>query len=323
MKKSLAATLALAAIAVLGLPASANAAIVQAFGPSISVVDNAPEFQSADDFVVTQVNPWIIQIRNDGGREGEPLALVDQQSTDLTCQQDDPRQVTCTRFTGGPPIIISINGSFGDDTFTIGSHNPDVTTRVIGHGGNDALLLANGSVDSYNCGNDVDTVERDANDVLITDIPAHQDNGCESDSQGSGGGGGGGSGGGGAGGGGAGGGAGGGGGTTLPPIAPPPPTPYTVLVPQTKGMKLGQVLKKGLTVKAECLPAQQVGGTLSWKGKVVSRKSGTCKPGGKLVFKFRKVVQKRLKNKKSLKLKLVIQDSKGKPLTVLQVKLKK
>ena len=53
----------------------------------------------------------------------------------------------------------------------------------------------------------------------------------------------------------------------------------------------------------------------------MSRATTTCKPGGSLLFKFKKADQKRWKGKKSLKLKLVIKDKAGKTLTLLQVKL--
>jgi hypothetical protein len=214
-----------AALSLMAFVPVADAAIVTAFGTQLNVTDNFPEEQFNDEFVITQVdhpNPWIVRIVNNAGDPAEPLLLADDTSADLSCSQDDPRQVTCVRFTGGPPINVNVNGGFGNDKITVGPHASSVNVDVRGHFGDDTLQLINGSVETYSCGGGTDSVLRDSIDKLVN--PALPSD-CESGEPAGGGGGGGGAGGGGAGGGGAGGGAGGGGSVTPPP---PPPIEFAL-----------------------------------------------------------------------------------------------
>jgi hypothetical protein len=154
------------ACAVLAIPASANAAQVRAFGTNISVSDHAGQF--ADDITFTKLGT--IRIVNNGGNPAEPLLLIAEQpspvpvpdSGQLSCSQDNPRQVTCIRLTGGPPTLIGISTGSGNDTVTVGPHSADESVTVEADSGSDTVNIENGSADNVACGDDVDTARVDA-----------------------------------------------------------------------------------------------------------------------------------------------------------------
>ncbi len=165
---------AVAACAMLAIPASANAAQVQAFGTNIAVSDYAAQF--ADDITLTKVGSSI-RIVNNAGNPAEPLLLIAEQpspvpvpdSGQLSCSQDNPRQVTCTRLTGGPPTAIGISTDSGNDTVTVGPHSADESVTVDTKSGSDTVNVENGSADNVACGDDVDTARVDAHplDTLL------------------------------------------------------------------------------------------------------------------------------------------------------------
>jgi hypothetical protein len=281
----------------LAIPASANAAQVQAFGPNVNVFDNAPEDQHADNIVFTKVDPWIVQLRNEAGDAGEPLFLSEESSDNVDCIQDNPRQVTCVRLDLSP-LAFDLNGGYGNDTITVSEHNPGDSVAVRGHWGNDVLNIQNGSVERYSCGgNDPesgsgsDTVVRDATDTLFN--PALPTD-CENDNNpgGSGGGGGG------AGGGGAGGGSG-------DPGTPPVGTPIT----QPANLILGPVIsphRKILVAARVNGPGRVLGIATSKNRKLLARGEKTATKAGAVtvVLKPTKLGKRLLKHKRSIKVKL-------------------
>jgi hypothetical protein len=305
----------------LAVPTTASAATIQAHDTAISVADNAPEGNYADDFVVTQVDAWQVTITNNGGDAGEPLLLVDEQGTNLDCMQADPRTVHCFRFTGGPPISIDVYGNFGNDRFTVGPHHSSVSVRVRGHFGDDFIVTDNGSVDQVSCGGDTDVWTRDGLDTLMTHPSgATIANDCETIFGGSGGGGGGDTGGGGT-----------GGGSTGTPTTPTSPVivPATLL-PNTLTVegrrrkfrsKLSNALKNGVKVGVKTSASAKVKATLALKagdakklklGKkavVVAHGSKTVTPAGATIkVSFTQKAKQRLAKlpSKALPLKLVV-----------------
>ncbi len=279
-----------AACAVLALPASASAATVQVFGSQINVADNAPEEQHADNIVFTKVDPWIVQLRNDAGDAGEPLLLVGEDSTTVDCIQDNPRQLTCIRL-GYAPLTFDIYTNWGNDTVTIGEHNPGDTVQVRAHGGDDKLFIQNGSVDRYSCGAGNDQIVRDAGDTLFN--PALPSD-CENDAGGSGGGDS----------GGGGGGAGGGSGTYdpgTPPVATPimnPPSLFLAGVASKPGGKL--------IVNTRVNGPGVVTGKVLRAGKSLAKGSKKATKAGavRLLLKPTKAAKRLLKTKSSVKVKV-------------------
>ena len=207
-----------------------------------------------------------MQLRNDAGDAGEPLFLSEESSSTVDCIQDNPRQVTCIRL-GVAPLAFDIYTNWGDDTVTVGAHNPGDTVSVRGHGGDDKLFIQNGSVERYSCGAGTDQIVRDAGDTLFS--PALPTD-CENDTGGSGGGGG-----------GAGGGAGGGSGTYdpgTPPVGTPivnPPALYPAGVASKPGGKILAIVRVNgsgvVTGKA------MRGKSLLAKGSKTATKAGAVK----------------------------------------------
>ena len=307
---------AAAACAVLALaPAGASAdAKVQVVGSQINVFDNFPEAQIADNIEVYEDTPGVTQISNlpENPESNTPLELLEAlDPAGVSCVQDQPFwQVTCTRTA---PVILDIYSNFGDDRVLIGPHGSDLTGQVRAHGGDDWIDVSNGSADRLSCGAGNDTAITDAFDTIFTIGLA--DDGCESQSNGSGGGGG----------GGGGGGCVGndclpGGGGNPPPAGPQDPTPYKVFY--VTPVKLKTALKKGLKLMTSCSPAGgKVKADLKLKKRVVSKVSGTCKPATKaLTFKFTKKDRNRFFKLGKLKLKLTVRVD-GRVVSLLEVKL--
>jgi hypothetical protein len=108
----------------------------------------------------------------------------------VDCIQDNPSQVTCVRL-GVAALTFDIYTNWGNDTVTIGAHNPGDTVQVRTHFGDDTINAVNDSADKISCGGGTDTAHVDALDTIFIASPI-QDNGCESTGGGPGGGGGGG-----------------------------------------------------------------------------------------------------------------------------------
>jgi hypothetical protein len=302
------------ACAVLAIPASANAAQVNAVGTQINVRDDSSsEEPVSDNITLTKFNAWEFHIVNDGGNPAQPLTLTGDTSPNLSCLQDSPRKVICIQFTGGPPITTDIFAGEGNDTVTVGPHPVTETVQVRGDFGIDVLNIENGSVDRYSCGaNDPeggggsDTVVRDAADTLWN--PAFPTD-CENDNNpGGGGSGGGGSGGGGSGagdgsgaGGGSGAGAGTGGGSTTLPVVTPITQPASMVLGPVAGPHRGRLLVAARVNGPGVVTGKATKGTkLLAKGSKTATKAGAVT----LTLKPTKAAKRLLKSKPSVKVKV-------------------
>ena len=274
------------ACAMLAIPASANAAMVQVFDSNVNVADNAPEEQSADNIVFTRVDPWIVQLRNDAGDPSEPLLLVSESSTTVDCMQDNPRQLTCIRL-GVAALAFDIYTNWGNDTVTIGAHNPGDTVQVRTHFGDDTINTVNDSADRVSCGGGTDSAQVDALDTIFIASPL-QDNGCESTGGGSGGGGN--------------GSGGGGGGSTTPPHPPAPIVNPPAVYPAGSASKRGGKLLVVARINGPGVVTGKAykGTKLLGKGSVTATKASAVK----LMLKPTKAAKRLLKSKRSIKVKV-------------------
>ena len=264
------------ACAVVAVPASANAAQVRAFGTTIAVSNFEGQF--ADDITFTKLGG--IRIVNNSGNPAEPLLLIAEQpspipvpdSGQLSCSQDNPRQVTCIRLTGGPPTLIGISTGSGNDTVTVGPHSADESVTVSTHSGNDTIDTRNGSADSIECGDGVDTLRGDAHplDTLLPPFSSCEDIGN-----------------------------GGGGGSTTPPVAT---TPAAKLI-------LGPVLsphRGKLLVAARVNGPGVVTGKATKGKKLLAKGSTTATKAGAvtLTLKATKAGKRLLRSKPSVRVKV-------------------
>ena len=294
-----------AACAVLAIPATASAAVVNTSGTEVEVVDPSG---FADDITYHRFSPWEIHITNSGGDPATPLMIGGDGSPTFSCLNvgGDPRLVSCVRGTGAPDITGVIEAGAGDDKVTVGAHGATEPVDVYGDSGNDTINTVNGRADHVQCGpGDNDTAVMDSFDTIIEATP-NDEGGCEHT------GGGGGSGGGGSGGGGgAGGGAGGGTGTTggvvinnttpNPVLHTNPPALYPAGTASKPGGKL-------LAIARVNGPGRVLGIATSKNRKLLARGEKTATKAGavKVLLKPTKLAKRLLKGKRSIKVKLTL-----------------